>query len=124
MVNGGLNFSLGWASAWRLSLGTSGNCELRLAEKAIAHAFLVGIPVPVILIGILFDSPKLIDQRRIGNRELKPVAQKGVRPFRECQKGLQSYKKFVILDDLLSHVGGRAVIQQSDTTHAKQLLDG
>jgi hypothetical protein len=36
--------------------------QLWLAEKAISHALLVRVPVPVILISRLFDAPNLIEQ--------------------------------------------------------------
>jgi hypothetical protein len=36
--------------------------QLWLAEKAISHALLVGVPVPVIPIRFLFDAPNLIEQ--------------------------------------------------------------
>jgi hypothetical protein len=35
---------------------------LWLAEKAISHALLVRVPVPVILVSLLFDTPNLIEQ--------------------------------------------------------------
>jgi Periplasmic binding protein len=36
--------------------------QLWLAEKAVSHALLVRVPVPVILIRRLFDAPNLIEQ--------------------------------------------------------------
>src|SRR5215472_1563243 len=55
--------------------------DLRLAEKAISHTFLVRIPVPVIRVSLLFDTPKLIEQNGAGNRELETVAHEGVGPL-------------------------------------------
>jgi len=60
---------------------------LRLAEKAISHALLVRIPVPIILVSLLFDPPDLIEQSRIGNSELEAVAHEGVGPLGICPKG-------------------------------------
>ena len=65
----------------------SRNCQVRaqldlwLAEKAISHAFLVRIPVPVILVSLLFDAPHFIEQNRIRNGELEAVAHEGVGPL-------------------------------------------
>ena len=69
-------------AAWFLFQGVFAvHLDLRLAEKAIPHAFLVRIPVPVILVGLLFDAPKLIEQSRVGNGELETVAHDGVGPL-------------------------------------------
>src|ERR1700749_2001068 len=34
----------------------------RLAEEVIPHGLLVGIPVPVVLVGLLFDAPDFVEQ--------------------------------------------------------------
>ena len=54
---------------------------LRLAEKAISHGLLVRIPVPIILVSVLFNPPNLIEQSRIGNGELEAIAHEGVGPL-------------------------------------------
>ena len=47
--------------------------RLWLAEEAVPHGVLVRIPVPVILVSLLFDAPNLIEQTGSETASWKPA---------------------------------------------------